>query len=269
MMRKSLLRQQADRYLKEDHRGSHRDKTYRRFVIHNTINTFFVVGDVPPKWYALQQSHMKKLIAYWKDKGISHATIMKYMTVLRQFLTAIGHYPIEIDNKSLGLYREQSSKKSIAIPHEITSKITNTIAKLLMHLQIDFGLTLSESMRLIPDIHIQQNTLWITREMAFNSHDRSIPIRHENQARILQALITMIGTEENMISSLGYDAVRHAYRKSLLSVKLSPKKSYRYLYAKTMHATLSSTLPNHALTSLIMREMGLQSRVTLWGYLRE
>ena len=106
MMRKSLLRQHADRYLKEDNRGSCRDKSYRRFVLHNMINALFAIGEVPPKWYALESTHLQKLVKYWKEKNITPATIMKYMTVIRQFLQAIGHYPIDIDNKSLGLIRE-------------------------------------------------------------------------------------------------------------------------------------------------------------------
>ena len=57
-MRKSVLRQHDERYLMEDNRGSYRDKSYRRFVLHIMINALFAIGDVPPKWHALQQTHV-------------------------------------------------------------------------------------------------------------------------------------------------------------------------------------------------------------------
>ena len=69
------------------------------------------------------------------------------------------------------------------------------------------------------------------------------------------------------MSSHGYDAIRHTYRKNLIRLKLPTNKSYRYLYAQIMHQELAPHLHNYELTQFLMREMGLQSRVTLWGYL--
>lgn len=81
-MRKSQLRQQADRFLHLDNRGSHRDKLFRRFVIHNMIDSLFAIGDIPPKWHALTKEHIHQLVAHWHRKKIKPATIMKYMTVI-------------------------------------------------------------------------------------------------------------------------------------------------------------------------------------------
>ena len=110
--------------------------------------------------------------------------------------------------------------------------------------------------------------LFQTSGPILNSQDRVIPIRTTHQAIILKELL-MISPTESLISSHGYDTVRHAYRKGLVSVQLPPRSSYRYLYAQTLHQSLSSTLRNYELTLLLMREMGLQTRVTLWGYLHE
>ena len=192
---------------------------------------------------------------------------MKYMTVIRQFLQAISHYPTDIDNKNLGLLRERSLKKPTSFSFDVLEKITDPITILLLSLQIYFGLTFSEAIRFLPDVHIQQNTLWITREIASNSKDRVVPLRTAHQAKILQELLALIGPEECLMSSLGYDAIRHTYRKNLIHLKLPTQKSYRYLYAQIMHKELFPHFRNYEFTQLLMREMGLQSRITLWGYL--
>ena len=153
--------------------------------------------------------------------------------------------------------------------HDLLPTLSNPIANLLLNLQIHFGLTLSEAMRIIPEVHIQEHAIWLTREIASNNQDRIIPLRSDFQKIILQELIALTGQEHCLISSQGYDAVRFAYRRSLETIKLSPRKSYRYMYAQMMHKQLSPLLRNYELNLLLMREMGLQSRVTLWGYLNE
>jgi hypothetical protein len=268
-MRISQLRQYADRILNEDKWGSYRDKKYRFFVIHHVIDALFAVGDVPPKWHALTEIHLKKLIGYWNKHQVAVATQLKYMTVIRRFLNLIDHSIIGIDNQSLGLYQKLPSKKRPLISINILDAISNPIAQILLALQIHFGLTLSEGMRLLPNVHIQPHGIWLTREITFNSQDRVIPIRSEKQQSLLNTLINLTGGEHSLIESHGYDAIRYAYRQNLLHLKISPRYSYRRLYAQSMYKELSTILSSYELTLLLLREMGLQSRVTLWGYLRE
>lgn len=268
-MRKSQLRQYADRYLNQNNQGSPRDRKYRYFVIHKMIDDLFRIKEVPPKWYVLNKLHLEKLIYFWKKKKIKQTTIMKYMTVIRWFLKLIDHPITGIKNKDLGLSKKQNSKKPTSISPDIFQKISDPITKTILDLQIHFGLTFSEAIRLIPDVHLQPNIIWLTREIASNSQDRIIPIRSDEQNVILKQLISLIGINNTLISSHGYDAIRYAYRKNLESLRLPVRKYYRYLYAQMLYAELSPILRNYELILLIMREMGLQSRVTLWGYLRE
>ena len=270
-MRKSQLRQVADTYLGLSRQGAYRTRLNRRHVIHKMINDLFAIGEVPPKWYALNQPQVQKLVVYWQQKNISPITIMKYMTEIRWFLKILDHNLTEIDNLSLGLSRKKSLRKNKPISLDVLNNLSNPIAYVLLGLQLHFGLTLSEAMRVCPDISIRENNLWITRDIASNSMDKVIPIRSVNQKAILEKLRTLTQPQhcESLISTQGYDAVRYAYRKNMKSLKYSPRKSYRYFYAKMLYEQLSPSLSKPKLILLIMREMGLQSRVTLWGYLKE
>ena len=268
-MRKSQLRQQLDNHLRHDHTGSFRARKHRYFVLHKIIRDLYHIECVPCKWHALTGEHIQQLVAHWKKSKLQPSTIMKYMTVLRQFLLKIDHMIDGIDNQSLHIINRKSSPKTIKVPPHVLEQFSNPIATILFQFQTDFGLTLSEAMRLTPNIHIQQNHVWITREIATNSQDRLIPIRHEAQTQVINSLLTLCKQNQSLIVTFGYHHVRCDYSAQLKSLGLPTAKAYRYLYAKRLHQELSPTLPNYLTNQTIMREMGLQTRMTLWRYLNE
>ena len=61
----------------------------RGFVLHNMINADFAIGDLALNWYALQQTHVQKLLVYWQRKKISSATIMNSPWSLLQKISRI------------------------------------------------------------------------------------------------------------------------------------------------------------------------------------
>lgn len=78
-----------------------------------------------------------------------------------------------------------------------------------MALQTQFGLTFSEATLLIPDIHVKEHTLWITREIAFNSEDRMIPHRLDEQKSILRDLHNHTHGSQNLLKLYGSDGIRY------------------------------------------------------------
>lgn len=109
----------------------------------------------------------------------------------------------------------------------------------------------------------------MTRDIASNSTDRHIPILTTQQKQILREYKALLENKDNLIAAQGYDVIRHAYRKTLANLKLSLRQSYRYLHAQLRYEQLSSTMSTSELNLLIMREMGLKSPATLWGYLHK
>ena len=268
-MRKNAIRRMANNQLMNDNRGSHRDKKYRHFVIHKVIHDLFKLELLPGKWHGLTQEHICALVLHWKKKKIQPVTMMKYMTVLRYFLTSINHSIPEIDNQTLGIVRAKPQAKQTPGPINILEKLSHPIARIIFQLQSAFGLTFSEVTRLIPDQHIREYSLWITRDIAVNHQDRVIPIRHDEQLHVLQFFATHIEHHQSLITAHGYHAILHIYRTAMKKAGFSSLKSYRYLYAKNQIPHLLDTFSSHEARDLIMREMGLKSRTTLWVYLHE
>lgn len=268
-MRKQSLRQIANRYLKMDNRGSFRDKKQRAFVIHKMIDDLFIVGEIPPTWWNMNNLHIRKLVQHWQKHKIKPATIMGYMTIIRGLLNAIECKVSDIDNQSLGLNRQYTRSKKSKIKSDIWQNISDPSARLIMAMQTQFGLTFSEAIHFVPDIHIREYKLWITREIAFNSTDRMIPLRNEMQHCILQDFIKHTDGNRSLSKIYGYQGIRHQWRTALNMQKLPVNQSYRYLYAQNLKKELSPVLGNYQTNWLIRDEMGIKSYNTLWLYLHE
>jgi|GEM_PF-1703730 len=268
-MRKYSLRQTANRYLKTDNRGNFKNKQHRAFVIHKMIGDLFMIGNVPSSWKALKADHIQQLVQHWQKQKIKPATIMRYMTVIRSFLNNIDCLLAGIDNQSLHLSRLYSVPKKINIPPNIWQTMTDPCAYFIMALQTQFGLTFSEATLLVPDIHVKEHALWITREIAFNSEDRMIPHRLAEHKSILRDLHNHTEGSKNLLQLYGNDGIRYHWHKALTEHKLPINKSYRHLYAQQMKKNLSTTIGHYHLSWLIRDEMGIKSGNTLWRYLHE
>ncbi len=268
-MRKESLRRSANRYLKSDTRGSFKDKQNRAFVIHKMIDDLFTTGETPSSWSVLRIQHIQNLIQLWQDNKIKPATIMDYMTTIRAFLYNIDCSLQGIDNKSLGLSRSYPLKRKKTVPPDIWTNINEPVAHIIMAFQIQFGLTFNEAINLRPDIHIKEHKLLLTREVAFNSEDRKIPIRHESQLVIIQALIQYSKGRQSLVDMHPYNTIRTLWDMALSAYKLPTNRTYRYLYAQQLKKELQPTLGNYQTNWLIRDEMGIKSPNTLWLYLNE
>jgi site-specific recombinase XerD len=268
-MRKHSLRQIASQYLDHDNRGSPRGKKYRRFVILRMIEDLFVLGIAPSNWTNLTSIHLQQLIQHWHKKKVKPSTLMNYMTIIRKFLNHVGHNAQDIDNLSLGLQNKKSQKKTRKFSIDLLEKINDPVTRVLVGFQIHFGLTLSEAMRILLGVHIQEHELLLTREITFNSKDRKIPIRSEVQIKLIQDFNILTQGNGCLITTHGYRAICFSWQKAMKSLRLSGKKCWRYLYAQQLSSKLSSQISHYRLSLIIMDEMGLKSRTTLWGYLNE
>lgn len=264
----STLKKEANKQLTLDNSGSYQNKKYRHFVIHKMIQDLFALKCAPLDWKELKLTHVQALIRHWKRKKMSPITMMKYMTVIRYFLNRINQPINGIDNQSLGLKRQKPRVQRVK-KYVSGQSIDDKITYILFGLQLQCGLTRSEAMRLIPALHIQEHSLWITRDIAFNSHDRIIPICHEEQLHVLKSLCSIVKSEDNLISTYGYRALLHRYKVYLKQASINEKRTYRYLYAKLRFTDLCTALSSKEATLILLHEMGLKSYTTLWGYLNE
>ncbi|CAM3222523.1 phage integrase N-terminal domain-containing protein [Legionella anisa] len=267
-MRKYSLRQTANQFLKLGNQGSHKVKKQRAYVIRKMIDDLYTIGDIPSSWKGIQSHHIHQLVVHWKKSKIRTSTIMNHMTIVRHYLTSIDCTIPNIDNQFLQLNKTRKRKRKLQIQPDHWQSWDNSYPRLIMALQTEFGLTYQEAIYIKPEINIQSDSIWITRNIAFNSLDRTIPIRFERQKTILEDMKEM--TDGKSIAEFNdYEYTRIAWRKALKKHVLPINKAYRYLYAKQMYQYLLPILGKYQAYWVIRSEMGIKSRDSLWRYLND
>ena len=267
-MRKQSLRQEANKILRTDKRGKYQVRKHRFYVIHKMIDDLYAIQKVPASWQALEAEHIYSLVNHWKQRRINPVTIMRYMTIIRRFLPDMNCELNHIDNKSLQLvriYKRKRSRKTVEAT--IWQSMQEPCVRLIMALQIEFGLTFSEAIHIQPFVHVRDKDMWITRDIAFNSSDRIIPIRTECQRQIVGLFNELTQQKGNLVTMRAYDLIRIEWRQALTKQRLSALKSWRYLYAQQMHQRLLPEYGNYKTCLMLKDEMGIKSRNTLWSYL--
>lgn len=267
MSRVGDLKHQNDLVKKTNKTGPYAYRLARHQTINRFIIAFSATRQVPIKWHAVNKDDILRAVNYWRMQKKKDSTIMKYISQLKSFLNVIGHKIEGIDYKSLGLDKIiQPSDHSIS--HEAVELIRDPLIKNIILLQIKFGLTFAEAVRFAPDIHANQDGLWLTREITRNSLDRTIKYQNEQQQQIIKELSEQLGCCESARSRFGYHEIRALYRVSLGMVGLKSSINYRAIYARERFITLTDEVQEKKAKEIIMDEMGISSS-TLRRFLNE
>ncbi|WP_028389291.1 hypothetical protein [Legionella fairfieldensis] len=267
MGRTGQLREVAKKQFARIKTGSHQKRTYRKNTVFRFIDTLYACGTVPPSWYGLNKEHISNAVTYWRKKPITDDSIRIYLAEIRYFLQTIDHQLSGIDNKSLGLNRTAEVKRK-KFHDDCLQKISDPIIGLIIRLQTEFGLTLSEAFRFTPDLHARTKYLLLSRDMAHNSADRVIDIYSNSQKQLLELADSIIEMNSNPVKQYGYDSLRGRYRVEIKRVGLTPSVNYRYIFAQNRFAYLCKDMKKADARGLILLEMGVSERA-LRRYLNE
>jgi len=265
MSRKTTLINTVNQHLKYNNQGAYKQRQLRYFVLHKIIEDFYCLRNVPASWYALDTEKVTRLVAFWKKSGLKNATIMNYLVCFRAFLKTIGHSIDGIDNASLQLTKSRLNKKPIIDRDVVLAQLNDPIAALQFALQSHFGLTRFEAIQLVPNIHIKEDSLLITREISSNSKDRAIPIQSSIQKEIIASIYKHVTLSKSLKECLGETHLKLVYHYVLKQAGLSTNIQYRYLYAKNRLQELND-FPKKLATNVIKEEMSISAASTFWSY---
>ena len=268
-MQQHSLRQTAKQYCNNNRRGKPQSRKFRNYVIKKMTHDLYVTGNPPTQWQLMSDTQLQQLVAHWQKQRLKSATMLNHLTIIRRFLRDMGNNTITLSNQDLGITRPHKTQRKSPIDCDFWQIVDEPIARVMLAIQVYFGLTHSETIRLKPFIHIQPAHLWLTREMTFNSEDRVIPLRHPTQETILSSLAQLTNGPYNLQQTFKASIIKLSMHKGLDQLNLTGTTSWRYLYARWLQQQLAGKLSAYKLNWLIMDEMGLKSRTSLWRYLNE
>lgn len=266
-MRNSSLRKQAYHLMKINKEGTYKERKRRAFVLDKMIHALYACQNTPATWQDIETQHIHTLVKCWKKQRIKPTTIMRYMVIIRKIIADLDCHVRYIDNKSLQLTRTKPRKKRIKMAADFWQYLTYPPVRIIMALQIQFGLTFNEAIKIRAPINIQDRQLTISDDIAFNSMERIIQVCTKQQQTILNELNHLLDTDINLIKKYSHSHLTAEWRSELIKYNLPSNKSWRYWYAKQRVEML---LPEAGLAQayrVIQKEMGVKSRNTLWSYL--
>lgn len=267
MGRINSLKFQNDQVKQTSKTGSYSSRIARYQAVNRFINALGATRHVPVKWYALKQEDIIRVVSLWREQNKKESTIEKYIAQLKSFLDVIGHQIDGLDNKSLGLHIA-AYKADCSFDNHRIEQIHEPLIKYILLMQTKFGLTFAEAVRFMPDIHANQEGLWLTREITRNSLDRIVKYQNQEQKDIIQNLLALLGSCSCAVSRFGYEDFRVLYRVSLKRAGLKPSINYRAVYARNRFEELSKNIEKKQAKDMVIKEMGVSS-TSFWRFLNE
>jgi site-specific recombinase XerC len=137
----------------------------------------------------LKPKHVEGLVERWKADGLAVGTIKNRMAELRWWAEKIGKQNVVArDNDHYGIGHRQYVT-NVSKARELTAgdlaKITDPYTRMSLQLQAAFGLRRGESIKIRPEWADRGDRLVLKDTWTKGGREREIPIRNEEQRRVL------------------------------------------------------------------------------------
>lgn len=263
---KSRLKQECNNVLAIYKKGSHLTRLHRKKEMHQLINLLVSDHKFISTLVNLDMATLKLIITTWRSNGIKESTILKKIAIIRAFYRASPYPLIIANNMTLGLSQPKQKDldhMKIDIKHLLTTSVGNDVMRNILEFQIYFGLTKSESIRLADTHLLDDAALNISRDIAHNHRDRSIPIISAIQKNIIAKRKQLFKNKQSFLDTLNYQKIAVCYEAVLVFGDYTPKSPYQHLYIKTRLASLKKVdgdkrIDDQAI-ALLSRELGIAS----------
>lgn len=262
---KHSLKQECNNVLAIYKKGSHLTRLHRKKEMYRLIDLLISDHKFISTLANLDIATLKLIITTWRSNGIKESTIIKKIAIIRGFYQASPYPLIITNNMTLGL--EQPKQKDLKHMKtdikKLTTSVGNDVMRNILEFQIYFGLTKYESIRLT-DTHILDDAaLNISRDIAHNNRDRSIPVISAIQKNIVAERKKLFKNKKSFLDTLTYQKIANCYEAILVFGDHNPKSPYQHLYIKTRLASLKKADGNKHIDdqaiALLSRELGISS----------
>jgi integrase len=192
----------------------------------------------------LKGRHVNRLVARWKQEGLSHATIRNRLAVIRWVLRKVGNPgAIPATNTVYELEPRSSvatESKAATLDRDKWAQIGDPYVRMSLELQESFGLRRDESLLLRPHQADQGQWLVLKDTWCKGKRPRAIPIITAAQREVLDRAKALVSTDASMIPAhLNLKQQRNKYTYWVSRVGLTPGHSLRHAHAQHRFAVLA------------------------------
>ncbi|NNM59982.1 MAG: hypothetical protein HKM04_09240 [Legionellales bacterium] len=237
--RLSLLKTDIQQALSSMAGGSPCFRREREKVLFSLPDDLMALNSLVPRLKEIRTPVLKKLVQLWQSRGNTSNTVCRKISILRSVIVAyVDSIPFP-DNPTLGI---QYEKAVIAVAKQGMNiqSIRDTDVQLVCRLQVCFGLKKQEAIRFEPFM-LADTELRLSREAAYNSHNRTVPYWNEAQQALIHDLKSLpitgfrasYGGNLMLLSSLHTNAFKQQ--------GVQQKEYFRHIYLHERYVSLSQS----------------------------
>jgi integrase len=198
----------------------------------------------PRNIYCLKEKHIRNVVAYWQQQGLSAGTIKNRTAALRWLAQKINKANIMPSNTQLNIdKRVYVSPQNKALINPDFSGITNPYVRVSLELQRLFGLRREESLKIKPqDAASDGQYLRLRGAWCKNGRPREIPIITDEQRHWINKAIELANTTPNgtlIPRGKNYIQQRWTYDKQVQRAGLNNLHGLRHAYAQQRYLELT------------------------------
>jgi hypothetical protein len=269
MGRKANLIYEYSAVLKTIRKGSHASKKRYFNVMKSIVSDLLYIHQAPYSFRQLNLEQVQRLVEFWRKQQKKPAAIMNLLSVLRKYCKLANPELVLPTNKSLELSRNTIDKTDIAINPRIIEKVHHPITRSIIALQLYFGLTKLESIKLIINA-ADLKQLVVYRDAANNNRDRIVPIVTAEQKQAIAERVQLLGCKNRLIDITPFKIICDLYNAELAVVKIKPAAAaFRKYYALNRFNALINKISKEAIYHKLQIELGFASIYTLRRWFNE
>jgi hypothetical protein len=191
----------------------------------------------------LKPKHVEGLVERWKAEGLAIGTIKNRMAELRWWAEKIGKQNVVArGNDQYGIGRRQyvtNINKARELTAGDLAKITDPYSRLSLQLQAAFGLRREESIKIRPEWADRGDLLAMKDTWTKGGRAREIPIRNEEQRRVLDEAKRFAGSGGLIPADKHYVEQLRRFEHQCAKAGIHRIHGHRHQYAQTRYRELT------------------------------
>jgi hypothetical protein len=192
---------------------------------------------------SLKSKHVDRLVESWKTAGLAVGTIKNRMAELRWWAEKIGRQKVVAsDNAHYGIGQRQYVT-NVSKARELTagdlSKITDPYTRMSLQLQAAFGLRRGESIKIRPEWADRGDKLVLKDTWTKGGRAREIPIRNDDQRRVLDEAKRIAGRGSLIPADQRYVEQLRRFEYQCARAGSHRVHGHRHHYAQTRYRELT------------------------------
>jgi hypothetical protein len=192
---------------------------------------------------SLKSKHVERLVEHWKAEGLTVGTIKNRMAGLRWWAEKIGKQKVVArDNVHYGIGKRQYIT-NVSKARELTSgdlsKISDPYTRLSLQLQAAFGLRREESIKIQPEWADRGDKLVLKDTWTKGGREREMPIRNEEQRRVLDEAKRLAGRGSLIPADKRYVEQLRRFEFQCAKAGTHRVHGHRHQYAQTRYREIT------------------------------